>query len=132
MPGKCLCVFRDRFPDLVRFNYFLGVRLVGSSSSRKGLVQVYYNKTWGWVCADQWDKNDADVACRMMGFNGSLSGSVKIQNRKGTEIPPLISRVQCIGNETSLLACTHEKQRSLQSCENSTIASAMCKENQGD
>ena len=56
------------------FLFYPSARLVeGRQSPREGLVQVYYNKTWSWVCADQWDKKDADVACRMMDFNGSLS-----------------------------------------------------------
>ena len=51
----------------------LVVRLQERKSHRAGLVEVYHNKTWGWVCADQWDKLDADVVCRMMEFDGSLS-----------------------------------------------------------
>lgn len=42
-------------------------RLVRETSPREGLVEVYYNKTWGWVCGDQWGRQDADVACRMKG-----------------------------------------------------------------
>ena len=53
--------------------YFSSARLVGGKSPQEGLVQVYHNNNWIWVCADQWDKHDADVACKMMGFLGSLS-----------------------------------------------------------
>lgn len=107
----------------------LGIRLVGSSSPRKGLVQVYYNKTWGWVCGDQWDKIDADVACRMMSFNGALSVGFVTQSNKKTNLSVWIRNVQCFKNESSLLACSHEKR---QDCANDNIAWTMCRERQGE
>jgi len=104
-----------------------GVRFVGEKTSRKGLVQVYYNKTWGWVCADQWNKQNADVACRMMGFNGSLSTGFEIQNSKEASITSWMNNLQCTGKESSLLSCVHDKQRSRE-CTNGKIAWTTCKE----
>ena len=80
-------------------------RLVEERSPREGLVQVYHNNTWGWVCADQWDKHDADVACRMMYFDGSLSA---FSNKFGPTKPVVwINKMQCTGNESSLFSCEH-------------------------
>ena len=113
----------------MRFCFVPGIRLVGSPSSRKGLVQVYYNKTWGWVCGDQWGKRDADVACQMMSFNGSLSAGFQTQNNKKTNIPVWMRDVQCFGSESSLFVCSHEKR---QDCANDNIAWTMCRERQGE
>lgn len=45
------------------------VRLAGGLNVREGRVEVCYNNQWGSVCDDNWDSNDARVACRQLGFS---------------------------------------------------------------
>lgn len=48
---------------------FLGAaRLVGSSSSGSGRVEVYLNGQWGAVCDSHWSDRDASVICRQLGL----------------------------------------------------------------
>ena len=89
-----------------------------------------YNKTWGWVCADKWNKQDADVACRMMGFNGSLLTGFEIQNITETGIPSWLNNLQCTGKESSLFSCVRDKRRS-DECPNGKTAWTTCKEREG-
>ena len=110
---------------MLLFFCILQVRLVEGPSLREGLVQVYYNKTWGWVCANQWDKQDADVACRMMGFDGSLTPFKEKEESKETKYHYWLNNMQCTGNERSLFSCVHESL-GVQDCEGNRRAGVVC------
>ena len=45
------------------------VRLYGSSYSTIGIVSLCINGTWGTICGDKWDNNDASVVCKHLGYS---------------------------------------------------------------
>lgn len=59
----------------IRFTYtvILSVgqsqRLVDGTSRYNGRLEIFYNKTWNTVCNDRMDKKEAQVICKMLGFN---------------------------------------------------------------
>ena len=55
------CMFSDSVADLQ-------LRLANGSSSREGRVEVKYMGEWGVVCDHNWDKREADVVCRHLGY----------------------------------------------------------------
>ncbi len=100
------------------------VRLVGGSHLREGIVQVYVNHTWGSVCDKMWDKRDADVACRMLGYTGSDEDKNGAFYGKGSDTLWL-SNLQCAENEHSLFSCVHDGLRN-HTCAGGKEATVFC------
>ncbi|XP_063951456.1 deleted in malignant brain tumors 1 protein-like [Lytechinus pictus] len=82
------------------------VQLVGGSTSLEGRVEVYYQGSWGTVCDDFWDEQDAMVVCNqvMPGYVGINFGHAYFGEGVGDII---LDDVYCTGTESSLLDCAH-------------------------
>ncbi|XP_071493771.1 scavenger receptor cysteine-rich domain-containing protein DMBT1-like [Diadema antillarum] len=83
-----------------------GVVLVGGSNNREGRVEVYYQGAWGTICDDQWDSNDAEVVCRMLGYPAAerAIGQASFGQGEGRIV---LDNVQCQGSEERLVDCPH-------------------------
>ncbi len=61
------------------------VRLVGSSNSNEGRVEISNGGEWGTICDDLWEKADADVICRQLGYaNGAVRQSMSAEFGQGS------------------------------------------------
>ena len=44
------------------------VRLIGGQRLSEGRVEICLEGQWGTVCDNSWGSNDAQVACRQLGY----------------------------------------------------------------
>ncbi|XP_013788146.2 lysyl oxidase homolog 2-like [Limulus polyphemus] len=113
------------------------IRLVGGHTAYQGNVEIYHFGQWGSICDDEWDKREADIVCRLLGYpeaerptTDSLYGrsrhyfSEKSCNlllihqgdKKnemnsyfgGQQTQTILSGVKCTGNENNLASCRHD------------------------
>ena len=82
------------------------IRLVGGSGSHEGRVEVYHNGTWGTVCDDDWNLQDATVVCRQLGYFNATTALGSARFGAGRS-PILFSELACIGNESIITECHH-------------------------
>ena len=80
------------------------IRLMGGSGPHEGRVEVYYNGTWGTVCGDDWDLQDALVVCRQLGYTNATAAPVTAKFGSGNG-SVVYTGGACTGFESSLADC---------------------------
>ena len=108
---------------LMDFRHF-AVRLVGGNNTYQGRVEVFVNGTWGTVCDDEWDMNDAGVVCRQLGYGRALTAPNAAAFGRG-QGKIWMNNVRCTGNESTLTDCTHNEWDN-QNCSHSKDAGVVC------
>ncbi|XP_019856578.1 PREDICTED: LOW QUALITY PROTEIN: deleted in malignant brain tumors 1 protein-like [Amphimedon queenslandica] len=132
----CYCdvscyTYNDCCPDITEIGCYpyettkcnnTDIRLVGGSNANEGRVEVCANETWGTVCDDDWDNDDAAVVCRQLGVDGDSIARTSAYFGAGTG-PINMNNVQCTGNEGLLVNCTYS---STHDCGHSEDAGVTC------
>jgi hypothetical protein len=92
----------------------LNIRLTNTRQSDNlisGLLQVRLDiaSPWGTVCDDEFDTNDAIVACKNLQYTGGsfLGNDASYRTADTNEGAIYMDYLGCSGSETELMSCTY-------------------------
>ena len=91
---------------------------------------MYYNSTWGTVCDDEWDLNDAQVVCRELGFGLAIAAKSQATYGEGSD-PIWLDNLNCNGTELTLGYCSHNGWGT-HNCQHYEDASVRCFSSNGN
>jgi deleted-in-malignant-brain-tumors protein 1 len=76
-------------------------------SNDDGYVELCLNGTWGTICSDYWDNNDASVICKQLGH--SPYGAIGLGKRYNEQyISHFIIDINCTGTEETIWDCPRD------------------------
>ncbi|XP_072021383.1 uncharacterized protein [Amphiura filiformis] len=94
-----------------------------SASPNEGSVLMEYDGAFANVCDNDWDLNDAHVVCRSLGFEGATN--ITTGGAYGDGYGYFLDNVNCTGDESSLLYCTHAGF-GIHGCTSEQVAGVVC------
>ncbi|KAK3588525.1 hypothetical protein CHS0354_014235 [Potamilus streckersoni] len=83
------------------------VRLADGDDENSGRVEIKYLGKWGVVCDDKWDIQDANVVCRMLGYDRGAIKATTLSRFGNGNGDIMLDDTECNGTEESLADCQH-------------------------
>ena len=97
------------------------IRLIGGRVYSEGRVEVFRSGEWQTVCDNGWDLNEADVACKQLGYGYAIRVMINAPFGRGTG-GQWDAYFYCTGSESRLENC----RTSSSSCSHSEDVGVIC------
>ncbi|XP_029473787.1 scavenger receptor cysteine-rich type 1 protein M130-like [Rhinatrema bivittatum] len=108
---------------IMRTDHF-ELRLMNGPHRCAGRVEIFHDNSWGTVCEDAWDIQDAAVVCKQMDCGPAISALKGAYYGKGND-QIWLDNVKCNGSEALLANCKHNSWGE-HDCEHDNDASVVC------
>lgn len=105
------------------------IKLSGRRDASSGKVLIEHDGHTGFVCSDEFDNADAQVVCGELGYKNGVSYSLmsSFPYSRYTDLEPILSELNCAGNEARLKDCDGFRLGNVTSC--TWFAAALCYNN---
>ena len=78
------------------------------SLPNEGRVEICFDGYWGTICDDGWDKNEARVVCKQLGYVDTADSIAYGNAFYGRGSAPIhLDDMSCDGTENALIDCRH-------------------------
>ena len=85
-----------QFNDFDNFGVYL-IRLDNGSKPWEGIVEIFYNNTWGTICDDGYSSSNGPVLCKQLGYQG-YNGSFRYTPSSSSSKPVWWRYLRCDSN----------------------------------
>ncbi|KAB0387618.1 hypothetical protein FD755_002574 [Muntiacus reevesi] len=118
----CFYIFQGTLKSLLQ--HHSSKQLVDGSGSCSGRVEILDQGSWGTICDDGWDLDDARVVCRQLGCGGALNALKFAQLGQGSG-PIWLDDLNCGGKESHVWRCP-SRGWGRHDCEHAEDAGVVC------
>jgi lysyl oxidase-like protein 2/3/4 len=101
------------------------IRLVGGRQESEGNLEIYHLGIWGSVCDDEWDKSEAQIVCKKLGFPGAIAATHGSRYGYGLSTT-WMDNMYCYGTEEHITDCRFDGW-GIHDCDRSEAAGVRCK-----
>ena len=84
--------------------YFIEGGQVRLTNGTNGILEVFYDGQWGYVCDDGWIEVNGDVICHILGYGDAISNRTSYYS---SDVNYRLNYINCIGGEDTLLDCSY-------------------------